>query len=32
MEGLGRLLILVGIVAGWLVLNRYLLPRAGIPT
>jgi len=32
MEGLGQALLLVGIVAGWFVLNRYVLPRAGIPT
>ncbi len=32
MEGIGRTLVLVAIFAGWFVLNRYLLPRAGIPT
>ena len=25
-------LILVGIVAGWYILNRYILPRMGIQT
>jgi hypothetical protein len=32
MESLGNSLVLVGIIAGWFVLNRYVLPRAGIPT
>ena len=26
------LLILVGIVAGWYILNRYILPKLGIQT
>ncbi len=32
MEGLGQTLALVGVFAGWFVLNRYVLPRAGVPT
>ncbi len=26
------LLLIVGIVAGWFVLQRYILPRLGVPT
>ncbi|QEH34457.1 hypothetical protein OJF2_29960 [Aquisphaera giovannonii] len=25
-------LVLVGILAGWIILNRWLLPRLGVPT
>ncbi len=32
MEGLGQTLALLGVFAGWFVLNRYVLPRAGVPT
>ncbi len=26
------LLLIIGIVAGWFVLQRYILPRLGVPT
>jgi hypothetical protein len=26
------LLLVVGIVAGWIVLQKYILPRLGVPT
>ena len=26
------LLLLLGIIAGWYILNRYILPRLGVPT
>jgi len=32
MEGIGGWLVWVAVLAGWFVLNRYVLPRAGIPT
>ncbi len=32
MDGLTTLLALVGVLVGWLVLNRWVLPRLGIKT
>ena len=32
MESYGGFLLWVGIVGAWFVLNRYVLPRAGVPT
>ena len=32
MEGLGSVLTFVALIAGWLVLNRWVLPRLGVPT
>ena len=32
MDGLGGIVAWIGILAGWFVLNRYVLPRAGVPT
>ncbi len=29
---MGESLLLVGVVAGWYVLNRYILPKMGIQT
>jgi hypothetical protein len=26
------ILLLLGVVAGWLILNRWVLPRLGVPT
>ena len=32
MESLGGVLVWVAVIAAWFVLNRYVLPKAGIPT
>jgi hypothetical protein len=32
MERLGNVLLLIAVFAGWFVLNRFLLPRAGVST
>ncbi len=32
MDGLTTVLALVGVLSGWLVLNRWVLPRLGIQT
>lgn len=32
MEGFGQLLLFVGVLAGWFALNRWVLPRFGVPT
>lgn len=32
MDGLATVLALVGVLIGWLVLNRWVLPRLGIQT
>ena len=29
---MGELIVLIGIVVGWYVLNRFILPRMGIQT
>ncbi len=29
---MGEIMLLVGVVAGWYVLNRYILPKMGIQT
>ena len=31
-KSMSEILILIAFVAGWIILNRWLLPRLGVPT
>lgn len=31
-KGMSDILILAGVLAGWIILNRWLLPKMGVPT